>query len=158
MDQCGTPAYLAPEIVLDKGYEGFWSDIWSLGVLLYCIVCGTVPFKANTLPDLHKAILQGKYELPEFLSVQAKDLITKMLQIIPNKRISLELVLKHPWFDDQVPDELSIEEDTLRVDQDTIRKIETFGFPRQFILNSLEYKSLNHAYAAYHLLITDKIK
>jgi serine/threonine protein kinase len=45
-EQCGTPAYLAPEIILDTGYQGFSADIWSLGVLLYAMVQGTVPFKA----------------------------------------------------------------------------------------------------------------
>lgn len=48
-EQCGTPAYLAPEIISDEGYEGFSVDIWSLGVLLYTMICGTVPFKGNNL-------------------------------------------------------------------------------------------------------------
>ena len=43
---CGTPLYLAPEIIIDKGYEGFFVDVWSLGVMLFAILCGTVPFKA----------------------------------------------------------------------------------------------------------------
>ena len=154
MDQCGTPAYLAPEIVLDKGYEGYWSDIWSLGVLLFCMVCGTVPFKANTLSDLHKAILMGKYEFPEFLSEGVRDLIRKMLQIVPNKRIPLENVIKHPWILEEAEafEDVSIEEETLRINQEVVRNIESYGYPRQFIMNSLEYKSLNHAYAAYQIL------
>ena len=154
MDQCGTPAYLAPEIVLDQGYEGYWSDIWSLGVLLYCMACGTVPFKANTLSDLHKAILLGKFECPDFLSEEVKDLIKAMLQIIPNKRIPLETVINHKWFNDikESFDEVSIEEETLRLNQDVVRVIESYGYPRQFLMNSLEYKSLNHAYALYNLL------
>lgn len=154
MDQCGTPAYLAPEIVLDKGYEGYWSDIWSLGVLLYCMICGTVPFKANTLQELHKAILLGKYELPEFLSPTVKHLIKHMLMIVPNKRIPLDQILAHKWFEDCVEmfSEVGMDEETLRLNQDVMREIENYGYPRQYIINSLEYKSLNHAYATYQLL------
>lgn len=157
LDQCGTPAYLAPEIVIDKGYEGFWSDIWSLGVLLYCMVCGTVPFKGNTLAELHKSILLGKYDLPEFLSEEVKDLMRKMLQIVPCKRIPIEAILNHPWFYDcenLTVEDFAIEEETLRLDQEAVRDIEQFGYPRPFILNSLEYKSLNHAYASYHIIIS----
>lgn len=154
LDQCGTPAYLAPEIVLDKGYEGFWSDIWSLGVLLYCMVCGTVPFKANNLQDLHKAILLGKYDLPEFLSSQVRHLIKNMLRIVPNRRIPVEGIIAHDWFEDCRQDfcEASTDEDTLRLNSDVMREIESFGYPRQYIINSLEHKSLNHAYAVYCLM------
>lgn len=153
IDQCGTPAYLAPEIVLDKGYEGFWSDIWSLGVLLFCMICGRVPFKANNLGDLHKAILIGKYEIPDFISEEAKDLIKKMLQIIPHKRIQLESILDHPWLSDDTDDFEEINEyEILKLNQAVISKIETFGYPKQFIIESLVYKSLNYAYAAYELL------
>lgn len=154
MDQCGTPAYLAPEIVLDKGYEGFWSDIWSLGVLLYCMICGTVPFKANTLQELHKAILLGRYDLPEFLSPAVKHLIKHMLKIVPSNRIPLDQILTHRWFEGcaQAYSEVSMDEETLRLNQDIMREIESFGYPRQYIMNSLEYKSLNHAYATYQLL------
>lgn len=49
MEQCGTPAYIAPEIIIDRGYTGFTVDSWSLGVLLYAMVCGAVPFKANNM-------------------------------------------------------------------------------------------------------------
>jgi serine/threonine-protein kinase SIK2 len=152
-DQCGTPAYLAPEIVLDKGYEGFWSDIWSLGVLLYCMACGTVPFKANNLQDLHKAILVGKYDLPDFLSVNLKHLIRSMLVIVPNRRIPIDRILRHRWFDDcsQVFGETA-EEETFRINNDTVLMMESFGYPRQHMVNSLEIKSLNHSYALYNLI------
>ena len=80
-EQCGTPAYLAPEIIIDTGYEGFFVDIWSLGVLLFAMLCGTVPLKAPTLEELHKLILAGEFSIPENLSNEAKDLIKGMIQL-----------------------------------------------------------------------------
>lgn len=95
-EQCGTPAYLAPEIIADRGYEPFYVDIWSMGVLLYAMVCGTVPFKAKTLPDLHKLILRCKYHMPSNLSVEIQDLIRRMLNPIPHQRIPLAEIKMHP--------------------------------------------------------------
>jgi serine/threonine protein kinase len=70
-EQCGTPAYLAPEIIIDKGYEGYFVDLWSLGILLFAIICGTVPFKAPNLEELHKLILKGEFVFPEYVSSEA---------------------------------------------------------------------------------------
>ena len=151
-DHCGTPAYLAPEIVLNQGYEGYWSDIWSLGVLLYCMSCGTVPFKASTISDLHKLILQGKYELPEYLSTNLKHLIKNMLVIIPNKRIPLEKILRHRWFDRCTEIFNDSLEGNTQLNHEIIQQMEKFGYPKQHIINSLELKTLNHTYAIYKAL------
>jgi serine/threonine protein kinase len=56
-DQCGTPAYIAPEVFAGKGYKGFQSDMWSAGVVLYAMLLGTVPFKAQNMHELQKQIL-----------------------------------------------------------------------------------------------------
>jgi serine/threonine protein kinase len=118
------------------------------------MVCGTVPFKANNLQDLHKAILLGKYELPDFLSAQVKHLIKNMLMIVPNRRIPVDQIVIHQWFDDcrELFSEVSMDEETLRMNSDAMREVESFGYPRQYIMNSIEHKSLNHAYATYHLI------
>jgi len=96
-EQCGTPAYIAPEILLDKGYEGFAVDIWSAGIALHAILYGKVPFKANNMRDLNKVIMKGSYTLKEGISLEAKNLLTRMLEPNPRKRITTSEILKHPW-------------------------------------------------------------
>jgi calcium-dependent protein kinase len=85
----------------DKGYEGFKVDVWSAGVCLYAMLIGTVPFKAASMHELHNLIINGKYEFKdEHLSEMAKDLISKLLQTDPKKRLSAFEVLGHPWLKD----------------------------------------------------------
>lgn len=104
-EQCGTPAYLAPEIVQDEGYSGFKADVWSLGVLLYVLVSGVMPFRASTVKDLNKCILKGKFEyLADVeLSAELKDLISKMLCVDVDRRLDSAQVLAHPWFAREFP-------------------------------------------------------
>lgn len=89
-EQCGTPAYIAPEILKDKGYSGFKCDIWSAGVALYTMIYGNVPFKAQNMNELHEMILKGKYSLKEDISTEARDLMRGMLERDPVKRLSVE--------------------------------------------------------------------
>ena len=99
-EQCGTPAYIAPEILKDKGYKGFGVDIWSLGVCLYALLYGTVPFKANNMSELHQLIMKAKYSLKDEkaeITDEAKSLIRALLEPDPNKRITMEQIQKHVW-------------------------------------------------------------
>ena len=96
-EHCGTPAYIAPEIFKDEGYEGFSCDIWSAGVTLYYMLAGVQPFKANKIEDLKEIILKGVFEPIEEVSKEANDLIKGMLELNPSKRFTVEDVLKHPW-------------------------------------------------------------
>ena len=96
-DHCGTPAYIAPEIFKNHGYEGFACDIWSAGVTLYYMLGGMQPFCAESIKDLEKVILEGKYEKLEDVSPEANDLIDGMLQLDPKNRLTEDEILKHPW-------------------------------------------------------------
>jgi serine/threonine protein kinase len=155
-EQCGTPAYLAPEIIANQGYEPFFVDTWSLGVLLYAMLSASVPFKAKSLPDLHKLILKGCYETPSYFSEEVKDLIGKMLNLIPQNRISLDEMKKHPWLAGLEP-QCFREPGTNTIKQNEILKIMSeFGFPRDYIVQSLNLKDLNHASATYNLLDINK--
>ncbi|XP_024886388.1 maternal embryonic leucine zipper kinase-like [Temnothorax curvispinosus] len=94
---CGSPTYAAPELIMGKKYLGSEVDIWSMGVLLYALLCGFLPFDDNNLENLYKKILTGKYEEPYWLSNDSKTLIKSMLQINPIKRITIHELCRHPW-------------------------------------------------------------
>ncbi len=96
-DQCGTPAYIAPEILCNNFYSGPPVDIWSSGVVLYAMLSGTVPFKGNNIKELHKKIICGNYKKINDISFEANNLIEKLLEIDPNKRICINEILCHPW-------------------------------------------------------------
>ena len=96
-DQCGTPAYIAPEILENKGYEGPPVDIWSSGVVLYSMLSGTVPFRANNLNDLQNMIMTGTFKEINDISKESNDLLHKLLQVNPKKRITIDEALSHPW-------------------------------------------------------------
>lgn len=99
-DQCGTPAYIAPEILRDKGYIGWGIDVWSAGVVLYAMLYGTVPFRAQNMNDLHDMIIKAKYSLKSDISEVSRDLLKKILEPDPRKRLSIPEILAHPWFAD----------------------------------------------------------
>ena len=100
LEQCGTPAYIAPEILLNKGYEGFKVDVWSAGVVLYAMLSGTVPFKGANIKELHKLIISGNYQQIKDISKEASHLLKNILEIDPDKRITTENILNHPWIVD----------------------------------------------------------
>ena len=94
---CGSPAYAAPELVSGRNYLGSEADIWSMGVLLYALLCGCLPFDDENISSLYKKIQAGLYEKPAWLSQGSLDLLHTMLQTDPKKRITVKELLKHPW-------------------------------------------------------------
>ena len=91
-----------------KGYEGFGVDIWSAGVVLYAMIYGTVPFKASVMADLHKLIMKGKYTLKTDASEEVRDLLRKMLELDPRRRLTIPQILCHKWFAKYDPNSINI--------------------------------------------------
>ena len=94
---CGSPCYAAPEMILGKKYNGLNIDIWSSGIILFAMVCGYLPFEDDDNEIIYRKIILGKFEIPDRLSNNCKDLIYKILEINPKKRIKINEILKHPF-------------------------------------------------------------
>ena len=96
-DQCGTPVYMAPEIISGKAYDGFLVDIWSAGVALYIMLSGNIPFNKDKNHDLQDAIVELPYKKISDISDEANNLLEKILEKNPNKRYTANQILDHPW-------------------------------------------------------------
>ena len=105
--KCGSPSYAAPEIISMPNYDGFKIDIWCCGIILYAMLCGYLPFEGDSESEnesesdnteLFKNILECEPELPDSLSNISKDLIMKILNPIPEERISIKNIKKHPFY------------------------------------------------------------
>ncbi|XP_075344820.1 maternal embryonic leucine zipper kinase isoform X6 [Mycteria americana] len=94
---CGSPAYAAPELIQGKAYIGSEADIWSMGVLLYALLCGFLPFDDDNVVAVYRKIMRGKYSIPKWLSPSSALLLNQMLQVDPKKRITVKHLLTHPW-------------------------------------------------------------
>ncbi len=94
---CGSPPYAAPELFEGKQYVGPKADIWSLGVVLYVLVSGSLPFDGVTLQELRSRVVGCQYRIPFFLSEQCEHLLKGLLVIDPDKRLTLEQIASHQW-------------------------------------------------------------
>eukprot|EP00754_Rhynchopus_humris_P019104 Rhum_TRINITY_DN14632_c26_g10::Rhum_TRINITY_DN14632_c26_g10_i1::g.106596::m.106596 len=95
---CGTPNYMAPEVLMEEGYDGKKADIWSCGVILYAMLAGYLPFDHSNMTVLCAKIEKGVYRRSSKFSPQAVSIIDQMLTVDPEKRITLDGILKHPFF------------------------------------------------------------
>ncbi|RHN50091.1 putative protein kinase CAMK-AMPK family [Medicago truncatula] len=101
--RCGSLNYAAPEVISGKLYDGSKVDIWNCGTLLYALLCGALPFDDENIPTLYKKIKGGIYTIPSYISPGASDLITKLLEVDPTKRITILEIHQHPWFQISMP-------------------------------------------------------
>ncbi|KAI0266368.1 hypothetical protein BC834DRAFT_874237 [Gloeopeniophorella convolvens] len=95
---CGTTGYAAPEMLEGKKYLGPEVDVWSLGVIFYCLLTGGLPFDDDDESVMRAMVIKGEFDDPEWLSDDVRDLIRKVLQKDPTKRATIPQILAHPWF------------------------------------------------------------
>ncbi|CAH0379636.1 unnamed protein product [Pelagomonas calceolata] len=122
---CGSPNYAAPEVISGHLYAGPEVDVWSCGVILYALLCGSLPFDDESIPNLFKKIKSGMYSLPSHLSQLARDLIPRMLVVDPMKRVTVPEVRAHAWFQQKLPPYLRHAPDRIEnlervIDEDTV--------------------------------------
>nr|ACN26527.1 unknown [Zea mays] len=95
---CGTPAYVAPEVISKTGYDGAKSDIWSCGVVLFVLVAGYLPFRAPNMMEMYRKIQNGDFRCPSWFSHKLKKLLYKILDPSPDTRISVQKIKESTWF------------------------------------------------------------
>uniref|UniRef100_A0A1D1Z430 non-specific serine/threonine protein kinase n=1 Tax=Anthurium amnicola TaxID=1678845 RepID=A0A1D1Z430_9ARAE len=100
---CGTPAYVAPEVIVKKGYDGAKADLWSCGVVLYVLLAGFLPFQDDNVVAMYKKIQRGDFKCPPWFSSDARRLVTKLLDPNPSTRITVAKLVETPWFKKPAP-------------------------------------------------------
>ncbi|KAI3461715.1 hypothetical protein Pfo_018378 [Paulownia fortunei] len=95
---CGTPAYVAPEILAKKGYDGAKIDVWSCGVVLFVLTAGYLPFNDPNLMNMYKKIYKGEFRCPKWMSPDLKRFLSRLLDTNPETRITIDEIKRDPWF------------------------------------------------------------
>ena len=128
---CGTPNYIAPEILEGKTGHSYEVDVWSLGVIMYTLIIGKPPFETNNVKETYKRIKMGNYSFPEnaVISEPAKDLIQSILVLDPHKRPKLEEILNHDFFNIGINIPKTMQQSTLACPP-------SLSYIRQFIPNA----------------------
>lgn len=158
---CGTPSYMAPEIVQRKEYNGKPVDLWSIGVLTYACLCGCFPFTAKTYPELYKKIVRGQYRMPDHLSRGARDFIRCLLVIDSDKRYTVAQARSHPWVQGAAPTKRPLPSESHLVsndaaddlDEEVLGKMQDFGLNRELVIQTVLEKQHNCLGTCYYLTL-----
>ncbi|XP_029473940.1 5'-AMP-activated protein kinase catalytic subunit alpha-2 isoform X1 [Rhinatrema bivittatum] len=158
---CGSPNYAAPEVISGRLYAGPEVDIWSCGVILYALLCGTLPFDDEHVPTLFKKIRGGVFYVPEYLNRSVARLLVHMLQVDPLKRATIKDIREHEWFKQDLPGYLFPEDTTYDanvIDDEAVKEVcEKFECTESEVTNSLYSGDPQDQLAvAYHLIIDNR--
>uniref|UniRef100_A0A3Q3BGC5 non-specific serine/threonine protein kinase n=1 Tax=Kryptolebias marmoratus TaxID=37003 RepID=A0A3Q3BGC5_KRYMA len=165
---CGSPPYAAPELFEGKEYDGPKVDIWSLGVVLYVLVCGALPFDGSTLQNLRARVLSGKFRIPFFMSTDCEYLIRHMLVLEPSRRLTMEQICKNKWMRQGDPDpefdrliaeceQVKTEREIELINEQVLMAMSEMGLDRERTLQSLQTDAYDH-YSAIYSLLAERLK
>lgn len=162
---CGSPCYAAPEMIAGKMYWGPKADVWSMGVILFALVCGYLPFEDSNTAKLYDKILAGEYSTPNWISVDVRDLISKILNTDPEFRYDIDQIRNHPWFSRVAAPALpSFAVEARDVEDDPTKKlivldklileqvINHLSVDQQVVADALASETHNAVTTTYHLL------
>jgi MAP/microtubule affinity-regulating kinase len=158
---CGTPSYMAPEIVRRSEYLGKPVDMWSLGVVLFAMLSGCFPFSAKTYPDLYKKVLKGSFKFPESFSPVVRHLVTNLLCGDANRRMKVAVAKAHPWLKSQpevnfkyTPTATFTVSADAREDlyREAVNRMTTLGVDETTLCNDVCGKRRNSLTTCYYLL------
>ncbi|CAL4077167.1 unnamed protein product, partial [Meganyctiphanes norvegica] len=158
---CGSPNYAAPEVISGKLYAGPEVDVWSCGIILYALLCGTLPFDDEHVPTLFRKIKSGVFQIPDYLNQGVVRLLLHMLMVDPMKRATVDDIKKHEWFQKELPAYLfppPYDHDISIIDQDAITEVcEKFQVDASEIQSALLSEDPHNQLAiAYHLIVDNK--
>lgn len=158
---CGSPPYAAPEVFEGKKYIGPQVDVWSMGVVLYVLVCGALPFDGPTLQELRDRVVSGRFRIPYFMSTECEGLIRRMLVLEPSRRYTIVKIKEHEWMlmdgagirSCPPSPTLQPKNNVGQYNEQILRIMQSLGIDQQKTLESLQKDAYDHLTAIYYLLL-----
>ncbi|XP_037744139.2 serine/threonine-protein kinase BRSK1, partial [Chelonia mydas] len=166
---CGSPHYACPEVIKGEKYDGRRADMWSCGVILFALLVGALPFDDDNLRQLLEKVKRGVFHMPHFIPPDCQSLLRGMIEVEPEKRLSLEQIQKHPWFlggknepepEQLVPRKVSIRriQSVSELDPDVLESMYSLGCFRDKgrLQHELQAEGENQEKMIYYLLLDRK--
>ena len=150
---CGSPCYAAPEMISGRSYKATAVDVWSIGIVLFVMLCGYLPFESSNASNLYDKIINGEYTLPKELSHSAKSLIRGILKTNPTHRFTVNDIKNHPWFTQNLTENIDHDAKSLKPNEKVVNQMVEYGYTNKGkIKHSIKHNRHNKMTVIYHLL------
>jgi 5'-AMP-activated protein kinase catalytic alpha subunit len=151
---CGSPCYAAPEMIAGKKYKGKSVDVWSCGIILFAMICGYLPFEDPNTSVLYKKIMSGHYKCAKWVSIEAQDLMKKILNISPENRLTLDKIRSHSWFNKFSNPTMQKSISYLnKSDEEVLKSMQKLGLDTEYTRECLAGNKFNNHTATYFILL-----